>query len=431
MIMKKYFKCPHCGNIVNVDVKDNSKSVTFNCSICSKKIKWNSPASKNITLLFTLLATYSACVSSIFISLTDHSFIGALNLMIITTLMILVSIDEFHTSKIHPYILFLFIPFISFTSFLICFFNVSFVTLFILIAFVLISFYVMSTSVNKKRKVLFNICSFVLILIGFVTSNIFFEYLKRVDVINFNQEIETYSIPMFKIQLWVYLFIEIITTSSVLYRVKFLSTQLGIELDENIAKETIAKQKAERDSKIQEVKKYQEVYDKKENDYKEYLSQLETKYGAITKQININGETLSHKTLNSQLIIFEGSNKVLFKGRLREMSDFIDCSMVDNSKVIGGATTAEVKTQSGNMIKRAIVGDVLLGGAGAIIGAATSKKKITYNTSPAIETHDYKVVINLNDFSEPIVTLQYGSNYEKANMIFSLLKIIVTRGKNK
>ncbi len=133
--------------------------------------------------------------------------------------------------------------------------------------------------------------------------------------------------------------------------------------------------------------------------------------------------------MNEQLIVFESDSYVYFQEKEYKMNDFLDCSLLDNSQIINGSTTATIKAQNGNIAKRAIIGDILLGGTGAVVGGATAKKDVTYHRTPDIKIHDYKIVLNMNDFEKPIITINYGTNETQAYYIMSIFSIIVKRGK--
>lgn len=65
---------------------------------------------------------------------------------------------------------------------------------------------------------------------------------------------------------------------------------------------------------------------------------------------------------------------------------------IESVKYLGPINEGEaytVKTKTGNMIKRGIIGDVLLGGFGGVAGAATAKKTVVKN--PGVIKHKFFV----------------------------------------
>ena len=109
------------------------------------------------------------------------------------------------------------------------------------------------------------------------------------------------------------------------------------------------------------------------------------------------------------------------------MKSILSCTFTDNQNVVKGQITSTTKTNTGNMVKRAVVGDVLLGGAGAIIGGSTaSKSTITTQENDRV-THDYTIIINVDSLAEPIIRVHIGSDGKTVNEIVGLMNVIINR----
>lgn len=148
------------------------------------------------------------------------------------------------------------------------------------------------------------------------------------------------------------------------------------------------------------------------------------KYGEPTKTIS-----LKASDLKQEIIAFEASKRIWICGKDFSMSDILGCSLEDNHKVIKGEITSTTKTKNGNMVKRAVVGNILLGGAGAIIGGSTAGKTTITTQGDDTVQHDYTIVINVDSLSNPILRIHVGRDEVLANEIVGLMNVIINRNK--
>jgi hypothetical protein len=119
-------------------------------------------------------------------------------------------------------------------------------------------------------------------------------------------------------------------------------------------------------------------------------------------------------------------------------SDILDCTVNDDIieretvHTYRGTSIATSKADTGSMVGRAIVGGVLLGGAGAVIGGSTAKRNtvIEHGTDTSVHNkeieHNYKVAITVKDIANPIIYLNVGSNAKLKDEIVSLMKVIMS-----
>lgn len=114
--------------------------------------------------------------------------------------------------------------------------------------------------------------------------------------------------------------------------------------------------------------------------------------------------------------------------------DIVD--LKQSSTPLISATTTITKTDTGNMIKRAIIGGVIAGGVGAIIGAATATKTTTTEETQVDEFSDLlrkktkstsklDLIINVNDIVSPTITISFDSNKKNIEKVASILNVII------
>ena len=84
------------------------------------------------------------------------------------------------------------------------------------------------------------------------------------------------------------------------------------------------------------------------------------------------------------------------------------------------------------MAGRALVGGVLLGGAGAMVGAVTANKDTKINTTTSqTTTHDYIIYLSIDDMINPQRILKFGTDAESANKAAGVFNIIINRNNQQ
>jgi hypothetical protein len=183
-----------------------------------------------------------------------------------------------------------------------------------------------------------------------------------------------------------------------------------------------------KESAIQLIRAAEEaqIEEKKQNEilykYNEVRSQIINKYGDPVKEI-----ILEKYNIYKEIIAFEESKIMWVCGNEMPMKSVLGFSISDNKEIIKGDISSISRTNTGNMLKRAIVGDVLLGGAGAIIGASTASKNTITTQESDIIFHDYTIIINVDSLSDPIIYVELGSDEKLLNEIAGLLTVVVNR----
>lgn len=191
----------------------------------------------------------------------------------------------------------------------------------------------------------------------------------------------------------------------------------------------VSHQETEKNKRKQEQEKERkaELAKQKEldmRDYKKWKSELIEKYGQIDKEI-----ALSENNKENAILAFSQVSRIWLVGNDLPMKAILSCNLSDSSKTIKGKTTIQTKTNTGNMAKRAVVGGVLLGGAGALTGGVTAKKDSMLIHEDDKVIHDYTVLVNIDSLSTPVIRLQCGTNGTLANDIIGLLNVVMNRNK--
>lgn len=163
-----------------------------------------------------------------------------------------------------------------------------------------------------------------------------------------------------------------------------------------------------------------------------YLKESEERLNKLPNNAKQKNSSLTEEDCSEKRICYKGgmftynSDKktIDINGTCYKCSDLFDFETRNQqSQTIKGGEYV-TKTNTGNMLGRAIVGGVLTGGVGAVIGAATASKD-------TVKVADSKIV-NIDNFSvvlyfvnkEPII-LSFGTNTYKFNSLVTILKHIV------
>ena len=150
------------------------------------------------------------------------------------------------------------------------------------------------------------------------------------------------------------------------------------------------------------------------------------KYGEPDKDVII-----KYRGLQSDIMSFSNFNRIWILGHDYSMDDIIGCSLHDEQSIQQGTVSFETKVKTGNMVKRAVVGGLLFGGAGAVIGGVTAKKASISKQDDDKVVHNYTVFINVNSMSNPVISVNVGKDVHKANEIVSLINVIIYNRDNK
>lgn len=119
--------------------------------------------------------------------------------------------------------------------------------------------------------------------------------------------------------------------------------------------------------------------------------------------------------------------------------EIIDVNGNSSTPLISASTTI-TKTDTGDMIKRAIIGGVVAGGVGAIIGAATAKRTTTSELSQIDEyrnlirmntnSTNLELIIKTDDIASPSLKIRFDMFKKKAEDLAASLNAIITQNTN-
>lgn len=163
------------------------------------------------------------------------------------------------------------------------------------------------------------------------------------------------------------------------------------------------------------------LYEEKKQAVQSKSEELVAKYGECDQHIVVGNEL----NIDEHIFVFGKSKKIRLLGNELGFSDILGVQLSDSPTVIKGQIHSVTKTSGSSMVKRAVVGDVLLGGAGAVIGGATAKKNTTTTQDPDVIKHDYTVIVNIRDIKSPIVRVNVGGNGKLANDLVALFNVII------
>jgi hypothetical protein len=189
---------------------------------------------------------------------------------------------------------------------------------------------------------------------------------------------------------------------------------------------------------------------KKEREAKEEeKKRKQQEYANLLSSIGIPNKTIKLNIIDSfsDLVFFNKEKLLLYGTQPIKYSDILryDVSTEQRKKTIPvswqekeeynrkkASATATVKTSTSSMLGRAVVGGILLGGVGALAGAATAKKKVyTEQNMPeepkprTLTFNLYTVYVRLNDGRE--IEVAFNQAKEKMEQFVRELDYIITQ----
>ena len=121
----------------------------------------------------------------------------------------------------------------------------------------------------------------------------------------------------------------------------------------------------EEKSRMQE---YEEHRKKLRQEQKKRKKSLDKKYGTCTRQL------CRDENRNYTIRVYESSKVIVIDDKAYHFDDIIGCEPMPQTKIERPPATTTV-TDASDMAIRAAIGNMVLGPAGAIVGALTAKKK--------------------------------------------------------
>ena len=156
---------------------------------------------------------------------------------------------------------------------------------------------------------------------------------------------------------------------------------------------------------------------------KQLRIEKETLYGPLTREIGGYSSLPVIELYDEKDVIFIGDRELKYKMILGYNLD-------DNTQTITQGGNMQAKTSTGSMLGRGIVGGVLLGGVGALAGAATAKKNIQTDASVTTTKHSYKVHIYIASPTDPRLTVECGAYNNYARDLAATLNYIIYKNNS-
>lgn len=100
----------------------------------------------------------------------------------------------------------------------------------------------------------------------------------------------------------------------------------------------------------------------------------------------------------------------------------------EDYKPVHSSTIQVTQTDTGNMVKRAVIGGILGGGVGAVIGGATAKTKTSTEENiyaSIINQPLYELHIKFDDIITPVIKINFDTNKKMVQEVVSSLDVIV------
>lgn len=169
------------------------------------------------------------------------------------------------------------------------------------------------------------------------------------------------------------------------------------------------------------------------SEYENALRKLTDAYGDCSLDIQLgsnNLDTLDH------IYFFEIGSMMILKNEHIPFEKIIGFSLNDDTQTIlknETSYTSTTSTSTGNILGRAVVGGVLLGGVGALAGALTAKKKTISTPSLGQNTtiikHKYTLYLNIDSITSPIRIISLGPDTQKAQSLANVINVIIERNR--
>lgn len=185
-----------------------------------------------------------------------------------------------------------------------------------------------------------------------------------------------------------------------------------------------------------ERRKTNELKEKAKSEYETAFGNLASTYGDCSFDILLNSRKFS---TSAHVYFFEqGAMMVLYDEPI-PFEKIIGFSLNDDTKTLmkneTTSYTSTTSTSNSNMLKRAVVGGVLMGGVGALAGATTARKdtistpSLGQTTTTIEHKHKYSLYINIDSISNPTRVIELGEDMQKAQNLANVLNVIIKRNK--
>lgn len=147
-----------------------------------------------------------------------------------------------------------------------------------------------------------------------------------------------------------------------------------------------------------------------------FVNECDSKYGTCDMVIR-------HPTNSTidMVRFYREANVIVLNGRHTHLSDYVNYEILDEVYITEGKVTAQINTDTGSLLGRAVLGSMLGGSAGMVIGGLTAKKTLEINQEPDTVTHTYYIIFHPKDDKRPDRKVFIGwSEYTKNRIVSAL-----------
>ena len=183
----------------------------------------------------------------------------------------------------------------------------------------------------------------------------------------------------------------------------------------------------------EEDKRYQLLYEEQQ---KKEMERKELRYKSLVEKMAYPNKIISLPN-EKYIMVNEKTKQILIEKGIYSFHDILGYELFDNQSFIEQhgeqKITSTTKTNTQSMVGRAIVGGILMGGVGAIAGAATAKK----NTDSALSggdvkktvIHNYSILVTVNNINQPLEKIYLYQDKCLTDEICAILSVILMRNK--
>lgn len=105
--------------------------------------------------------------------------------------------------------------------------------------------------------------------------------------------------------------------------------------------------------------------------------------------------TINENGGNGILVLHKKNKKISIEGTFYQFSDIDSYEITEEIIQRQNPSITTIKTNTGNMVKRAIIGGIALGGIGAVAGTLTASKTIETKEEPILKAPFKRILIKL------------------------------------
>lgn len=183
----------------------------------------------------------------------------------------------------------------------------------------------------------------------------------------------------------------------------------------------------------EEDKRYQLLYEEQQ---KKETERKELRYKSLVEKMAYPNKIISLPN-EKYVMVNEKTKQILIEKGIYSFHDILGYELFDNQSFIEQhgeqKITSTTKTNTQSMVGRAIVGGVLMGGVGAITGAATAKK----NTDSVLSggdvkktvIHNYSILVTVNNINQPLKKIYLYQDKCLTDEICAILSVILMRNQ--